>query len=329
MIYPMKFNPVFKETIWGGKKLGLLLNKDTPGSADVGESWEVADHPNGTSTAANGGLNGRSFHEIFQAFRDDILGPRLAARFTDRFPLLVKFIDARDRLSLQVHPDDAYAKIHENGSFGKTEAWYVTHAEPGAFLIAGLKKRSSREEFEKALAEGVLEELMNKVPVKPGDFLFIPAGRIHAIMPGILLNEIQQNSDITYRVYDWGRTDKNGKSRELHVRQSLETINFNDSGVRALPSDQAEKLDDQRRLLTRNPFFSTEKWVFDRIDSSTQEGARQGFHILSVLSGQGTLCWKDGQVDVKTGDSLVVPWSTGTYSVVSLDGTMTVLNSYI
>jgi len=329
MIHPMKFEPVFKETIWGGGRLRSLLKKNAPENAAVGESWEVADHPNGTSTVVNGELAGKTLHDVFAAFRTDLLGPALAARFPDRFPLLIKFIDAADRLSLQVHPGDAYAALHENGSFGKTEAWYVMHAEPGSYLIAGLKPRTTRESFEQALAENDLEKLLNKVPVREGDFLFIPAGRIHAIMPGILLNEIQQNSDITYRVYDWDRKDRQGKSRELNVRQSLETINFSDTEVRPLRSEDAEKLDERRRLLIRSPFFTTEKWTFDRIDASTKKEGGNSCHILSVISGQGVLSWQEGAIEVRPGDSIVVPWQTGGYGLVSQAGPMTVLNSYI
>jgi mannose-6-phosphate isomerase len=329
MIYPMKFNPVFKETIWGGRNLRRLLKKDAPANAPVGEAWEVADHPNGTSTVANGELKGKSLHKVFCANREELLGPRLAARFKDRFPLLIKFIDAADRLSLQVHPDDDYARVHENGSFGKTEAWYVMHADPDSCLIAGLKQRTTRDEFEQALVKNDLERFLNKIPVKEGDFLFIPAGRIHAIMPGILLNEIQQNSDITYRIYDWNRKDKNGKSRELHVRQSLETVNFSDIDVRPMRSGDAEMLDKHRRLLIRSPFFTTEKWTFDRISASTKKEGCDSCHILSVISGQGVLDWKEGRIDIRSGDSVVVPWLTDGYGIGSRSGLMTVLNSYI
>ena len=329
MIHPMKFEPVFKETIWGGGRLRSLLKKNAPENAAVGESWEVADHPNGTSTVVNGELAGKTLHDVFAAFRTDLLGPALAARFPDRFPLLIKFIDAADRLSLQVHPGDAYAALHENGSFGKTEAWYVMAAEPGSRLIAGLKRRTSAAEFERALADGGVEDLLNMVPVREGDFLFIPAGRIHAIMPGILLNEIQQNSDITYRVYDWGRTGNDGRPRTLHVRQSLETIDFGDTDVRPVRSAEAERLDDRRRLLTRNAFFTTEKWDFTSIEDSTREPGSEGCRVLSVISGEGSLAWKEGRIGLRPGDSLVIPWSTGEYGLVSRSGAMTVLNSHI
>jgi mannose-6-phosphate isomerase len=329
MIYPMKFDPVFKETIWGGRNLRKLLDKKAPSGAAVGESWEVADHPHGTSVVANGALAGKTLHEVFLGYREELLGPALASRFRDRFPLLIKFIDAADRLSLQVHPDDEYARFHEDGSFGKTEAWYVMHAEPSSVLIAGLRPGTTREAFEKALAANDLEPLLNMVPVEAGDFLFIPAGRIHAIMPGILLNEIQQNSDITYRVYDWDRKDKDGRGRELHVRQSLETINFRDSNVRVVRSGQAEALDERRRLLIRSPFFTVEKWTFDRIDASTKKEAPGSCHILSVISGQGVLNWPGGGIELRPGDSAVVPWQTGGYGLVSASGLMTVLNSYI
>jgi mannose-6-phosphate isomerase len=305
------FDPLFKETLWGGQNLGTVLGKKIPAGKTIGESWEVADHPNGTSRIVSGSFAGQTFHEVFQRHPEEILGPRLARIHTTRFPLLIKFIDAADALSVQVHPDDVYAGFHENGSAGKTEAWYVVHADPGAFLIAGFSRPTDRKEFEQVLSKGGLEGLLRKVPVKSGEFLFIPAGRVHAIMPGILLNEIQQNSDITYRVYDWDRKTADGGSRELHVRQSLETMDFRDSSAGLeTPKLTAPGVE----LLTENRFFTAERirpaGIFRDSTSATDS-----FHVFSVVAGRGLFSSDDGSFPIRLGDSFLAPWSCGGYSI--------------
>lgn len=218
------FEADYKERVWGGTSLRDRLNKKIPYD-HTGESWEVACHDNGDSIIRNGVLQGLTLKEALQVHAKEITGQDMKA--DEKFPLLIKFIDAKDKLSVQVHPEDAYAMINENGELGKSEAWYILDAKPGAKLIAGLKDKVSKEDFIEALEKkGELEHVLNEVEVHTGDVINIPAGFVHAIEDGILLAEIQQNSDTTYRVYDWNRVGLDGKSRELHVDKSLDVIDF-------------------------------------------------------------------------------------------------------
>jgi mannose-6-phosphate isomerase len=308
MLYPLKLNPIYKEKIWGGANLKTVLGKNIP-SDRIGESWEISDHDEDTSTIANGPLAGKSLHDIFTGQPVELMGERLASRYPERFPVLIKFIDAKDKLSVQVHPDDEYASLHERGSYGKSEAWYIVHAEPGAFIIAGLERKMTRQEFEEALKSGKVEECVHKLPVKSGDFIYIPAGRIHAIMPGILINEIQQNSDITYRVYDWNRTDDAGKPRELHVRQSLETINFRDAKVQ-VGKPVAEYSD--RTILVENAFFTIEK-LYVRKTQGVKTTLDNSFHAYTVIRGKGEVLGSGMSLVVEKGESFLVPYSVGEY----------------
>lgn len=308
MLYPFKLKPIYKDKIWGGSSLKTVLGKQIP-SERIGESWEISDHDEDTSIIANGSLAGKSLHDIFIGHSVELMGERLASRYADKFPILIKFIDAKDKLSVQVHPDDQYASLHENGSFGKSEAWYIVHAEPGAFIIAGLDRKMSRQEFEESLKSGKVEECVHKLPVKSGDFIYIPAGRIHAIMPGILINEIQQNSDITYRVFDWNRLDDAGKPRALHVRQSLETINFRDAQVQ-VGKPVASYPD--RIILVENGFFTIEK-LSVRNTQGANTKPDNSFHAYTVIRGKGEVQASATTLAVEQGDSFLVPYSVGEY----------------
>jgi len=324
ILEPFIFEPVYKETIWGGRNLEKVLNKNLPPDKKIGESWEVADHPNGTSIIATGDLKGKTFSEVFKIYRKDILGPKLYEKYKERFPLLIKFIDAQDKLSVQVHPDDNYAFKNENGSSGKTEAWYIVDAKPDSFLIAGFSRPTSKEEFEEKLQKEEVENLLGKIPVKKDDFIFIPAGRVHAIMPGIIINEIQQNSDITYRVYDWNRKKEDGKPRELHIKQSLETMNYNDYNVKKAT---IKKIDQNVSLLTKNSFFIIEKIELKNSFKNFSTVQTESFHICSVIQGKGSLKWEKGQLVIKTGDTFLVPYSCDLYSIEGKE--ITIIRSYI
>lgn len=222
MIKPLRLSPAFKDYIWGGSKLKSSYFKDTPFDITA-ESWELSCHKNGESTVVGGEFHGQTLSAVISAFRDngiDIVG-KDASQF-DRFPVLIKLIDAKGDLSVQVHPDDNYAQKHENGSYGKTEVWYVAEAEPGAKLVYGLNRDMTKEAFLNAVTTNTLTECLNFVPAKPGDVFFVKSGTVHAIGAGLFICEIQQNSDTTYRVYDWGRTGADGKPRELHVEKAAE-----------------------------------------------------------------------------------------------------------
>lgn len=222
--YPISFEPILKEKIWGGQKLRIILNKRSD-RTDLGESWEISGVENNISVVRNGPLKGKDLNSILEEYKERILGARNFQYFGTRFPLLIKFIDAKTDLSVQLHPNDSIAKERHN-SFGKTEMWYIMQADEGAEINIGFKKGISKEEYLKYLNSGKITEILNFEKVKKGDSFFINTGMVHAIGAGVLLAEIQQTSDITYRIYDWGRVDPEGKARELHTELALDAIDF-------------------------------------------------------------------------------------------------------
>lgn len=222
--YPIKFHPILKEKIWGGEKLATLLQKKTD-KKNIGESWEISDIKGDMSVVSNGRLKGRSLQDLMVAYRGDLLGKKVFNKFSYNFPLLIKFIDAKEALSIQLHPHDTLAK-ERHDSFGKTEMWYVMQADKGANLIVGFKKESNKEIYLKHLRDKSLLKILNVDKVKKGDVYFIPTGRVHAIGAGVMLAEIQQTSDITYRVYDWDRQDKYGNYRDLHTDEAIDAIDY-------------------------------------------------------------------------------------------------------
>lgn len=224
-LYPIKFKPVLKDRIWGGNKLKTLFGKEGKCST-CGESWELSAVQGDISVVSNGFLKGNNLEEIIEIYMGDLVGESVYERFGIEFPLLIKFIDAADDLSIQVHPDDKLA-MERHDSYGKTEMWVVMQAEKGARLISGFSKKVTKEEYLKNLQEKTLRNILNSEEVKSGDVFFIPAGRVHAIGSGILLAEIQQTSDVTYRIYDWDRVDSSGKSRELHTELAIDAIDYN------------------------------------------------------------------------------------------------------
>src|SRR5215472_12328728 len=225
MLYPLSFYPIFKERVWGGRKLQQLYGKPLPPGKPIGESWEISDRPGDVSVIANGPFAGKDLHWLMENYAAEILGG--AKPTTEgRFPLLCKILDAREKLSLQVHPPASRAK--ELKGEPKTEMWYIADATPGASLYVGLKHGVTRAQFEKKIADGSVADCFHRIPVKAGDTMFLPSGRVHAIGDGLVIFEIQQNSDTTYRVFDWNRVGLDGKPRELHVSESLASIDFND-----------------------------------------------------------------------------------------------------
>ena len=225
MLYPLAFHPIFKERIWGGRELEKLYGKKIPAGKLIGESWEISDRPGDESIVANGPFAGKSLRWLMENHAAEILGgAKPAAR--GRFPLLCKILDAREKLSLQVHPPAS--KAAELKGEPKTETWFIADAAPGAELFVGLKNGVTRAEFEKRISDGSVAECFHRVPVCAGNVMFLPSGRVHAIGAGLVIFEIQQNSDTTYRVFDWNRVGLDGKPRELHIPQSLESVDFND-----------------------------------------------------------------------------------------------------
>jgi mannose-6-phosphate isomerase len=325
MLYPLRFTPRYYEKVWGGRRLASLLGRELPPHSPIGESWEVADHPHGESIIVNGVERGKSLQQLIAQYGATLLGTRVVAvGNATSFPLLVKYIDADDKLSVQVHPDDAYAATHA-GERGKTEMWYVLHADAGATLIVGLQHGVTAAQFAQALQSGDPATLLHQMPVKTGDSIFIPAGRIHAIMPGLVILEIQQNSDTTYRLYDWGRLGLDGKPRELHVQDALAVANWTDY----TPASHTETttLDDgnTKTLLACCEYFVVEK--FDLTQTRTFVSGGESFHILNCVAGSGTLTWAGGEETLQYGDTLLIPAEITAYTVAPRGAAAVVISS--
>ncbi len=224
-LYPLKFNPIFKEKIWGDQRLKKVLDKNIPEDKNIGESWEISAVQENVSVVSNGYLAGNTLQELIEVYMADLVGEKIYKQYGIEFPLLIKFIDADDVLSIQVHPGDKLAKKRHN-AYGKTEMWYVIEAEEGAELISGFNRKMDKDEYLKHLENNTLPDILNNEKVKPGDVFYLPAGRIHAIGAGILLAEIQQTSDVTYRIFDWNRMGQDGKPRELHNDLAVDAIDY-------------------------------------------------------------------------------------------------------
>ena len=228
MLYPLKFEPIYKERVWGGSKLRDHYNRMSPADRPIGESWEISGVMGDVSVVSNGFLAGNELNELIEVYMGELVGDRVYNRFGEEFPILLKILDVKELLSIQVHPEDELA-IERHNAYGKTEMWYVMDAEPESYTYLGFNRNVNEAEFLTHLKQHTLPELLNKEPFSPGEVFFVPAGTIHSIGPGLLLAEIQQTSDITYRVYDWDRKDLNGEPRELHTELALDVLDFNKS----------------------------------------------------------------------------------------------------
>ncbi len=257
-LYPLLFQPVLKDYIWGGRTLETILGRKLPGGK-IAESWEIAAHEDGSSVAINGRYRGLTLKEIHTQLSLDLIGHNNAwAQKRGKFPLLIKLLDASDKLSVQVHPDDRYALAHEGNELGKSEMWFVLHAEPGAEIILGIQQGVTSAQFREGIIDGSLEQLLHRVPVNAGDHVCVPSGTLHAILGGILIAEIQQNSNTTYRVYDWNRT-QDGNPRPLHIDRAMDVINFAVIEPKLKPQvllEETERV--SRSLLCSNQYFTTE-----------------------------------------------------------------------
>lgn len=267
---PLVFRPIFLERIWGGRNLKKIYGKPVPPGVRIGEAWEIVDRPEAQSVISAGPAKGRSLHELWSQHRTEVFG---AIADADRFPLLCKILDAEERLSLQVHPPAEVAK--ELGGEAKTEFWYIAHAQPDAEIFVGLKKNSSRRSIEGALPNGKVEDHLHRIRVRDGDAMFLPSGRMHAIGGGNVLVEVQQNSDTTYRVFDWNREDTKGASRKLHLAESMRSIDFEDY--------EPELIKPAGESLVRHAFFEIEKWTLSGARTSVPMGK---FAIFVCLSGK-------------------------------------------
>jgi len=301
-LYPLKFKTIYKDKIWGGQKIRTYLHKDFGSLPNCGETWEISGVKSDVSVVADGSLAGESLADLLVKYKDELVGKKIYERFGNEFPLLVKFIDANEDLSIQVHPDDELAKKRHN-SFGKTEMWYVIEADPGSTLIAGFNKELTKEEYLETFNSGHLTDVLNKEDVKAGDVFFLPAGRVHTIGKGLLIAEIQQTSDITYRIYDFDRVDDKGNKRELHVEEALDAIDYKhypEYKTKYTP----EK--DETVHLVSCPYFTTNVLDFDK--STTKDySSLDSFVIHVCLEGTYELKYNGETYPVKMGECLLLP----------------------
>ena len=292
VLYPLTFLPVFKERVWGGRELEHLYAKPLPPGKPIGESWEISDRPGDASVIANGPLAGKDLRWLMENHAAEILGGAKPAA-EGRFPLLCKILDAREKLSLQVHPPAARAA--ELKGEPKTEMWFIADAAPDASLYVGLKRGVTREQFEKKISDGSVADCFHRVPVRAGDAMFLPSGRVHAIGSGLVIFEIQENSDTTYRVFDWNRVGLDGKPRELHVAQSLASIDFSDFEPRLAEAKFAADGKIQKRPLVNNPLFNVETWKLN----SGAVGLLKPENLQIVAATSGKIEIKSGSTAVK------------------------------
>lgn len=306
---PVKIIPYISSTIWGGKRLieeyGVVTDKE-----NAAEAWVLSCHPNGCGTIVGGEYDGKTLRSVYEADRS-ICGKN-GANFKE-FPILIKFIDARDNLSIQVHPDEEYARRVENGA-GKTECWYILDCDDDAELALGFKKPISRETFGASIKDNTLMDYVEKVKVHKGDFFFIEAGTLHAICKGVLLAEVQQNSDTTYRVYDYDRRGADGKPRALHIDKAVDVTNTVPYvPVEPSAEDAAKYATSQRKLLTKCDLFSV--CHVDCADVYAETATEESFVSLLVLSGEGTFTCGDTTLSLTKGESLFIPASAGEFKV--------------
>ncbi|WP_350287653.1 type I phosphomannose isomerase catalytic subunit [uncultured Croceitalea sp.] len=308
-LYPLKFNPILKERLWGGTKLKTVLDK--PIESDItGESWELSAVKGDVSIVANGDLKGSSLQDLITTYSDDLLGKSVVDRFGYEFPILIKFIDAKQDLSIQLHPNDELAK-ERHDSFGKTEMWYVMDANPEANLIVGFNRDVTKKVYQENLKNDTLLELLNYERVKEGDTFFINTGKIHAIGAGVLLAEIQQTSDVTYRVFDFNRRDRNGNLRELHTELALDAMDYS--------KKDDFKVDYNTQLDTINtmvdcPYFKTNSLHLTK--SLNQDlGNRDSFTILMCVGGSAEIANEHGTASIKKGETILVPANSKTLNI--------------
>lgn len=305
MIYPLKFHPILKQTIWGGDKINQL-KQISNGQPAVGESWEISAVEGFESEVANGAYRGYTLRSLVRLLKEELVGADNYARFKDNFPLLVKFIDAHDDLSVQVHPDDGLA-MQRHHCLGKTEMWYVLGADKDAHLIAGFSQKISPKQYREMVADGSFVDALYSYSVKPGDVYYIPAGRVHSLGKGTMVAEVQETSDITYRIFDYNRRDKNGHLRQLHVAEALDAIDFDDTAGEAKIDYQ---LDDNEPVeVVSSPKFTTS--VYRLTDEVTCDYSDlDSFVILICTEGSCQVVMDAAKETICAGETLLLPAAT-------------------
>ena len=322
-LYPLKFKPIFKDKIWGGDKLKTFLGKDFSPLSNCGESWEISGMKSDVSIISNGSLMGETLNSVLEKYKEDLVGKKVYEKFGSTFPLLVKFIDANDDLSIQVHPDDELAKKRHN-SLGKTEMWYVIQADAGSTLISGFNRQVDEYIYLEKLNNGHLTDILNKEDVKTGDVFFLPAGRVHTIGKGLLIAEIQESSDITYRIYDFDRRDTHGNKRELHTEEALAAIDYNFyPPYKTIYHPKKNK----PVALVKCPYFTTKLLEYT---GGTERDYRaiDSFVIHICLDGSYILCYETQRLEVKMGECVLLP-ATIRQIKMETSGGFKILESYI
>lgn len=315
-IYPLKFEPVFRDYIWGGRNLEKLFGRELP-PGKVAESWEISAHAVSSTKVEFGALQGKTLPEVMTLLGEDLVGSHYEeAVERDLFPLLIKLLDANRDLSVQVHPADDYAQAHENGEQGKTEMWYVLWTKPDARLIYGLKRGTTKESFRRALNEKNLESCLHYLSIKPGDVIFVPPGTIHALLAGAVVAEIQQNSNVTYRVYDWNRVDDDGNSRPLHVDKALDVINFDMEEPSAARRKLLETNSELERVeLARSPHFIVEEIKLARDARYRDICDGSSLEIWGCIEGRCAVEWNGAPVNFERVRFVLLPAALGDFTI--------------
>jgi mannose-6-phosphate isomerase len=322
-LYPLKFKTIFKDKIWGGQKIRTVLGKDFGNLPNCGETWEISGVEGNISEVAEGHLEGMNLKELIQKFEAALVGEKIHKKFGDEFPLLVKFIDANDDLSIQVHPNDELAKARHNGH-GKTEMWYIFQADHGAELITGFNRKMSKEKFLDYFERGRIMDVLNHEKVFNDDVFYLPAGRVHTIGKGLLLAEIQQTSDTTYRIYDFDRVDDKGNKRELHVEESLDAIDY--TYHEHYKTMYQNKLNEPVKLV-KSPYFTTNKLECTK-DIERDYHYLDSFIIYVCMSGELNIAYDGGSIEVKMGDCVLLPAELKKVTLETTSG-FKMLESYI
>ncbi len=327
-MYPLTFEPVFRDYIWGGRNLETRFGRRLPPGI-VAESWDISGHPSSPTPVDAGPLAGLTLPQVQDRWGERLVGTR-SGWATDRgkFPLLVKLLDANQPLSVQVHPPDEYALAHENGELGKTEMWYVLDARPGAELIYGLSRQTTLSEFRAALEQGHLDDLLHHLPIRPGDAIFVPTGTVHALLDGAVVAEIQQNSDTTYRVYDWGRVGADGRPRPLHIDKALDVIDWRMIRPTACRPVLVQDENGLRRAeISRCPYFVVEQVKLESGTNYCGQCDGSTWEVWGCVSGQAQVQWRGDPLTLAAVRFALLPAALGEFAICA-DGPAVLLRAY-
>lgn len=323
-MYPLKFEPILKQTLWGGDKIIPFkhLNENLP---NVGESWEISAVEGSESVVANGDDKGLTLPEMVRKYKEELVGEANYMRFGNKFPLLIKFIDAKLDLSIQVHPNDELARKRHN-SFGKNEMWYVIAADKGAKLISGFAEQITPKEYKERVYNGTFAEVLQTCEIKPGDVFYVPAGRVHGIGAGSFIAEIQQTSDVTYRIFDYNRKDQNGKARELHTNQAMDAINFAD--VQDDFRTEYELTENEPIEVVASPYFTTS--VYDMTEEITCDYSELDSFVIFICTEGSCKITDDSKNELTlcAGETILLPASTQEVTITP-DGRVKLLETYV